>query len=104
MFQEDLHIFVNDFGSELIFTLSDGSILQYYDEDKPIKGIFDDSYADKQLGNMIIQMDSPILTCVGDDIKTVKKNDTVLLSGVSYNISKITPVGDGMTILELEKL
>lgn len=100
----DLHSFVNAFGVPLIFTLSDGSTLQFYDTDKPIKGIFDSSYTDANLGNMIIETDSPMITCVGADVATVQEYDKVLIGSDNYNISKKRPTGDGMTIFELEKL
>ncbi|MFA7658776.1 MAG: hypothetical protein WCY19_05025 [Candidatus Gastranaerophilaceae bacterium] len=104
MFQENLYVFVNDMGKDLEFTLSDGVILNKDINGNQLKGIFDNSYVDRNLGNMIIPTESPMLTCVSADIITVKKNNAVLINSDNYNISNIRPPSDGMSILELEKL
>ena len=104
MFQEDLHIFVDEFGENISFTLSDNTILNTYDDEKPLKGIFDNTFLNAELGNVMMPMPNPTLTCVTADITAVKLGDIVTVENINYSISyEPQPDGTGMTLLELDK-
>ena len=103
-FQEDLHIFLKDFGESLVITLSDSTKLDKDCFGNPLLGIFDDSYFNADIGSTMIQSDTPKLTVVDDDIKLVKSHNKVTFNNNTYDISDIAPDGTGMSVLTLEKV
>lgn len=103
MIIEDLHAYTESFGEEIIFTLANSETLQYYEGNKPLKGIFDNAFYDPSLGNIVIETTTPQLTCVESDVLLVKIGDTVIVRGEKYNVSQKQPDSQGMIILILEK-
>lgn len=101
MIDEDLYIFVEGLGTELEFTLKDGSILNKNAKNETLMGIFDASYSSPELGNMTVIIDKPVLSCVPDDVKSVSKGDSVIVQGNVYKVISNRPDGTGMKIIEL---
>lgn len=91
---EDLQIYVKTFGKALIFTLADGSTLSKNHKGQPIKGIFDNAYFLQEIGDMDLDNTQPRITCVEADVAKVKKEDTVRIDGILYDITR-NPQGDG---------
>lgn len=101
MIDEDLYLFVDKFGTEIVFTLKNGDILDKNAKNEPLKGIFDASYASPELGNMIVISDNPVLTCVPADVVSVAKGDSVTVLSEVYKVISNRPDGTGMKIIEL---
>jgi len=101
MIDEDLYIFVETFGTELIFTLKDESILDKNAKNEPLMGIFDASYSSPELGSMTVMVDNPVLNCVPADVVSVIKGASVTVLGEIYKVLGNRPDGTGMAIIEL---
>ena len=91
---EDLQLYVKTFGKALIFTLADGSTLSKNAKKQPIKGIFDNAYFLQEIGDMDLDNTQPRITCVEADVIKVKKEDTVKIDGILYDVTR-NPQGDG---------
>ena len=99
MFQENLSIFLKDFGENVVFTLADNTTL-------PINAIFDEAYVDAKLGGFELQSVKPVLTCVSVEVQQVQRGDKVLIRQELYNVLKnpyAAPDNPGFTLIELAK-
>lgn len=104
MVKENLHIYTRTFGKAIKFNLADGSILEKGTDDLPLKGIFDNAYFLQEIGDMDLDNTQPRLTCVMEDIVKVKKEDTVEIDNILYDITKDPqPDGTGMGIVILSR-
>ncbi len=101
MINEDLYIFVEGFGTELVFMLKDGSILDKNVKGEPLLGIFDASYSSPELGNMTVITDKPVLSCIPADVVNVTQGASVVVLGKTYKVISNRPDGTGMAIIEL---
>nr|DAO85806.1 MAG TPA: ATP-binding sugar transporter [Bacteriophage sp.] len=100
---EDLYIFLKDFGIQLSFTLPDETVIDKNANGESLLGIFDKTYADPNLGYMRTKIDKPTLTCVEADVKRVVKNSTVLIKDVIYKVLDTDEDGTGFTTIKLTK-
>jgi len=98
---EDLYIFLRDFGIQLSFTLPDGTVIDKSAKEEPLLGIFDKTYADPNLGYMRTKIDKPTLTCVEADVKEVLKNSTVAIKNITYKVLDKEDDGTGFTTIKL---
>lgn len=98
---EDLYIFLKDFGIQLSFTLPNGTVIDKNADGEPLLGIFDKTYADPNLGYMKTKIDKPTLTCVEADVKEVVKNSSILIKNVSYKVLDKDDDGTGFTTIKL---
>ncbi len=99
---EDLQLYVKTFGKALIFTLADGSTLDENQKGQPIRGIFDNAYFLQEIGDMDLDNTQPRITCVEADVVKVKKEDTVRIDGILYDITRNPqPDGTGMCVIPL---
>lgn len=104
MVKENLHIYTRTFGKAIKFNLADGSILEKGTDDLPLKGIFDNAYFLQEIGDMDLDNTQPRLTCVMEDIVKVKKEDTVEIDNILYDITKDPqPDGTGMAVIVLSR-
>lgn len=84
---DDNDIFIEEFGQNVVFTLSDNTSL-------PIKGIFDNPAAENSMSELSIVITQPQLTCKTSDIANVKKGNTVVINSKTYSVSQ-KPIDDG---------
>jgi hypothetical protein len=82
---EDLDQFfdVDDFATTATFTRVNGQVLP------PVKGIFDEPYFDKQLGEYIQDGGDPRITCKAADVVGLKKHDACVVAstpGIQYAV------------------
>ncbi len=99
---DDLQLYVKTFGKALIFTLADGSTLNKNSKGQPIRGIFDNAYFLQEIGDMDLDNTQPRITCVEADVAKVKKEDTVRIDEILYDITgKPQPDGTGMCVIPL---
>jgi hypothetical protein len=104
MTNENLHVYVRAFGKDISFTLANGTALNKDNEGQPLKGIFDNAYFLQEIGDMDLSNTQPRLTCVEADVTNVKKEDTVSIDGILYDVTeKPQPDGTGMCALVLCK-
>lgn len=96
----NLHSYVKAFGVDLVFTLDSGEILDKDTEGQPLKGIFDNAYFLQEIGDMDIDNTQPRLTCVEKDVTKVSKEATVLINGVTYEVTK-KPQTDGTGMCQI---
>ncbi len=96
----NLHSYVKAFGVDLVFTLVSGEILDKDTEGQPLKGIFDNAYFLQEIGDMDIDNTQPRLTCVEKDVTKVSKEATVLINGVTYEVTK-KPQTDGTGMCQI---
>ena len=104
---EDLYAYVRTFGKDIVFTLagSGSNILNTDSQGQPLKGIFDNAYYSQEIGDMELDNTQPRLTCVEADVTNVSKEDTVLIDGITYEVTKKPqPDGTGMCQIPLCKL
>lgn len=92
MITEDLDIFLDDFGQEVVFN---GTLT--------VKAIFDNAFYNTQLGDIDISTTLPRLTCKSSDVETISSKNTVVVSGTTYKVIELQPDGTGMTIITLIK-
>lgn len=101
---ENLYSYVRTFGTALIFTLADGSTLDKNTKGQPIYGIFDNAYYSQEIGDMDLDNTQPRLTCVESDVTNVKKEDTVEINGILYDVTRKPQTdGTGMCVIPLCK-
>lgn len=99
---EDLHAYVRTFGVNISFTLSGGTTLNTDTEGQPLKGIFDNAYFLKEIGDMDLENTQPRLTCVEADVTNVKKEDTVSIGSILYDVTaKPQTDGTGMVVIPI---
>lgn len=106
MANEDLYAYVRTFGKDITFTLagSGNNILNTDSEGRPLKGIFDNAYFLNEIGDMDLDNTQPRLTCVEADVTNVSKEDTVIIDGITYEVTKKPqPDGTGMCQIPLCK-
>lgn len=104
MVKDNLYAYVRTFGEDIIFTLADGNILNKDSQGQPLKGIFDNAHFLKEIGDMDIDSTQPRLTCVEADVTKVSKEDTVVIDGVTYEVTKKPQTdGTGMCVIPLCK-
>lgn len=96
----NLHSYVKAFGVDLVFTLDSGEILDKDTEGQPLKGIFDNAYFLQEIGDMDIDNTQPRLTCVEKDVTKVSKEATVLINGITYEVTK-KPQTDGTGMCQI---
>lgn len=96
----NLHSYVKAFGVDLVFTLVSGETLDKDTEGQPLKGIFDNAYFLQEIGDMDIDNTQPRLTCVEKDVTKVSKEATVLINGVTYEVTK-KPQTDGTGMCQI---
>lgn len=103
--KENLHLFLKDFGSKLIFTLVDGTKIDKDSEDNDLLGIFDASSVNPEMGYMVVINSDPQLTCVEADVsnKQIVRGASVSVDGVTYKVVTNTPDGTGFSIIKLSK-
>ena len=102
--REDLHTYTKTFGESIKFTLAKGSIIDKGSDEKPLNGIFDNAYFLQEIGDIDIDNTQPRLNCVLSDIERVKKEDSVEINGVIYDVVRDPqPDGTGMALLILAK-
>lgn len=106
MFQENLRIFIKDFGSKLVFTLESGVVIDKNAEGNDLLGIYDDSYASPEMGYMLVQASRPRLTCVEADVLKAIINRGASVSVEEKGTFKVysnLPDGTGISTIELTK-
>lgn len=104
MFEENLHEFVKDFGSPIIFELKNGDIIDTYDGVNPLLGIFDNAFFSAELKEIDLNTTQPRLTMVESDISNIKEGDFAIVENKKYKILKpAQPDGTGMAVLILVK-
>lgn len=96
----NLHSYVKVFGVDLVFTLVSGETLDKDTEGQPLKGIFDNAYFLQEIGDMDIDNTQPRLTCVEKDVTKVSKEATVLINGITYEVTK-KPQTDGTGMCQI---
>lgn len=96
----NLHSYVKAFGVDLVFTLVSGETLDKDTEGQPLKGIFDNAYFLQEIGDMDIDNTQPRLTCVEKDVTKVSKEATVLINGITYEVTK-KPQTDGTGMCQI---
>lgn len=96
----NLHSYVKAFGVDLVFTLDSGETLDKDTEGQPLKGIFDNAYFLQEIGDMDIDNTQPRLTCVEKDVTKVSKEATVLINGITYEVTK-KPQADGTGMCQI---
>lgn len=96
----NLHSYVKAFGVDLVFTLVSGETLYKDTEGQPLKGIFDNAYFLQEIGDMDIDNTQPRLTCVEKDVTKVSKEATVLINGITYEVTK-KPQTDGTGMCQI---
>lgn len=102
MAKENLNIFTKTFGKIIIFNLADGSILDKGVDGLPLRGIFDNAYFLQEIGDMDLENTQPRITCTEADVKRVKKEDTVRIDGILYDVTRNPqPDGTGMCVIPL---
>jgi len=102
MVNEDLHVYVRMLGTDITFNLADGTMLNTDSEGQPLKGIFDNAYFLKEIGDMDLESTQPRLTCVEADVTNVSKEDTVEIDGTTYEVTRKPQTdGTGMVVIPL---
>lgn len=101
MFQENLHIFIKDFGCKLVFTLVNGRTIDKDINGNELMGIFDCSYSSPELGYMTVMNPDPVLSCVEEDVKSITKGCSCLVNNKNYKVVSNQPDGTGMAIIKL---
>ena len=96
----NLHSYVKAFGVDLVFTLVSGETLDKDTEGQPLKGIFDNAYFLQEIGDLDIDNTQPRLTCVEKDVTKVSKEATVLINGITYEVTK-KPQTDGTGMCQI---
>lgn len=100
---EDLDTFfdVDDFATTATFTKEGGQVLP------PVRGIFDDPYFDKQLGEYVMTDSDPRITCKEVDVAGVKKHDECVIAsmpGKKYSVlHDPKPDGTGTCVVYLAR-
>jgi len=101
---EDLYAYVRTFGVAITFSLANNTTLNTDSQGQPLKGIFDNAYYLQDIGDMDMDNTQPRLTCVEADVTNVSKQDTVVINGVTYEVTKKPqPDGTGMCQIPLCK-
>ena len=100
MANEDLYAYVRTFGKAITFTLPNGTTINKDTQGQPLKGIFDNAYFLQEIGDMDIDNTQPRLTCVEADVTNVSKSSTVIIDGITYEVTK-TPQPDGTGMCQI---
>ncbi|MBI3582379.1 MAG: hypothetical protein HY096_00330 [Nitrospinae bacterium] len=87
--------FSDDFAQDATYTPQGGSA-------STIKVIFDNDFKTIDMATGI-ESAGPSVTCKALDVASVKHNDTLVISSVTYYVSGIQKDGTGITILLLSK-
>lgn len=103
MFEENLHIFLNDFGTKISFTLLDTTVIDKDSDGNDLLGIFDNSYSSPELGFMTVLSSDPQITCIEADVKKVIKGASVTVKDKTFKVLSNTPDGTGFAIIKLSK-
>jgi len=106
MFQENLRIFIKEFGSKLVFTLADGTVIDKDAEGNDLLGIYDESYANPEMGFMTVQAAKPRLTCIEADTPKdviVRGTSVNIEDKGTYKVFSNLPDGTGLATIELTK-
>lgn len=90
-------IMLADFGVSVSYTPSGGSATT-------ITGILDNQYqAIETGGEVAFAVEQPRLAVRTSDVSSAAEGDTVVIAGVTYNVTIVMNDGTGMTDLALEK-
>jgi len=95
MIRDPLDVFLKDFGKdeELVFEWETGS--------KALKGIFDNSFVDANIGETVMDTTLPRVTCKHSDAVQVPREAIVEIDGAKYSVVQIQPDGTGFAIIHL---
>lgn len=95
MIRDPLDVFLADFAKEeeLVFEWETGS--------KTLRGIFDNSFVDAQLGETVLDTTTPRVTCKHSDAIQVPREAMVTIDGAAYSVTQIQPDGTGFAIITL---
>lgn len=100
--QEDLHQFIKDFGTKIVFTLADGTVIDKDSEGNDLKGIYDSVYVSSEMGYMTVSHSNPQLSCVKSDVVSIVRGCSVLIEGEgSFGVVSNLPDGTGMATIKL---
>ena len=102
MFQENLREFLKDFGTKLVFTLENGTVIDKGTDGNDLLGIFDKYYASAEMGYMVIDNPKPSLTCLNEDVASIARNTSVVIQGQgTFKVFTNQPDGTGMAKITL---
>lgn len=95
MIDDPLDVFLADFSlpEELVFEFEGGC--------KSLRGIFDNSFVDVNIGEMILDTTAPRVTCKYDDAKHVPRESIVEINGSTYSVTQVQPDGTGFAVITL---
>jgi hypothetical protein len=91
MFQENLDIFLKDFGSDVYIGGSSTSI----------KAILDEVFYNPQLKAFDFSIQKPTLTAKEIDFKDIEKGTAIIIDNKTYYLVKATPDGTGTALISL---
>lgn len=102
MFNEDLKVFFEGLDAkDVIFTLKEGTVIETNSDGEPIKGLFDNSFMNPELGNTVVLSDEPILTCIYSDVAEVTRGSSVVIDEKTYKVIENNPVESGLALMRL---
>jgi len=97
----DLSAFADDvldtdvFGQEATWTHSGAGAVT-------INVVMEDPYsAPEGVGIVGVSDSGPVAICKASDVSDAARGDTLLVGGVTYNVTEVMPSSDGFTILRL---
>lgn len=98
MLGDDLTPFFNtgEFAKVAIFTFPGPPVTT-----RPVKGIFDNGYFDREAGKTVIDTTQPQFTCPTDESVDVHRGQIVTIDGKTYSVVKVEPDGTGVSIIKL---
>lgn len=85
----------DDFAVAAVFTKAAGGTVT-------TRGIFTDATQQSNLLTNEIETVNAMIDCDSSAISTVKRGDTVLISGVTYGIERLQLLGTGFTTVHLK--
>ncbi len=93
MIEENLDVFVDDFGRPVVLHLPGG--------DRSITGIFDNAFFDSSVGEVVLDTTQPRFTCKESAITGLKREMEVTVADRRWSVIQIQPDGTGMSTVML---
>lgn len=97
----DNRAIVKELGQAVSFVLSNNSVLNTDADGNPLFGIFDEDFINPRLGEINLDTNSPVVTCLTVDITGVKKGNVATINNKNYDVAHIQNDGAGMTAVVL---
>ncbi len=100
MIRDPLNVFLKEFAEDedIVFEWEDNG----QQMTKSLRGIFDDSFVDANLGETVLDTTQPRVTCAAADAECVPREAMTTIKGKAYSVSKPPqPDGTGLAIIQL---